>query len=275
MRNIDGMAGLIEVSAPASAGPALLGAERQAEFVGPPGVGKSTLYRATLEHLDASSPYRTAQEGWHLAALASLNQTSPLRRVARRSAFLAPRIGAAYARRHAAAATEEAFRQALQVHGPFLDCCIDMARTGFGDVVARFTRLPSMLEQLRDLYLWSLLPSGLRILQQDALTQKGWACAREAREAFFSLVPRPGAVIFVTAPADVVVDRLRNRSRRISAHVGLDDRGLDAATRDAAEAFELAAAFMKRRGVPALEVDGRGQPADVGRRIAGFLRDLP
>jgi hypothetical protein len=130
-----------------------------------------------------------------------------------------------------------------------------------------------MLEHLRDLHLWSRLPTAVQILQQDALIQKGWTCGRQSREAFFSFVPKPGAVVLVVAPPDIIVERLRARRRRISAHVGLSDRELHAATVDAAGAFKLAAELLRRRAVPVLEVDGQAQPLDAGEHVAEFLRN--
>src|SRR6476660_7686324 len=56
----------------AGEGPAFPGAERQVEFVGPPGVGKSAIYHAALARLGKQGIYRTVQAGWFLAATASL-----------------------------------------------------------------------------------------------------------------------------------------------------------------------------------------------------------
>ncbi|MPS68061.1 MAG: hypothetical protein E2586_06170 [Novosphingobium sp.] len=258
---------------PVAHDPAFPGAERQVEFVGPPGVGKSAIYHAARARLGRQAIYRTVQEGRLLAATASLDQVSPIRRISYLSAFQLPRVGDVFARRLAAISSEDSFRQMLHVHGPFLECCIEMARTGFGDAFARFARLPIMLEQLRDLHLWNRLPADVQILQQDALVQKGWASPPSLREAYFSSVPKPGAVVLVAARAGVIVERLRNRGRRISAHAGLDDNELHTATVDAAEAFALAAEHLRRRGVPVLEVNGEDQLSDAAEQVAQFLRN--
>jgi thymidylate kinase len=130
-----------------------------------------------------------------------------------------------------------------------------------------------MLEHLRDLHLWNRLPPAVQILQQDALVQKGWACDRPLREAYFSSVPKPGAVVLVAARPDVIVERLRSRDRRINAHIDLSPSELHAATVNAAEAFDLASDIMTRRDVPVLEVDGEADLADAAEQVAGFLQD--
>lgn len=243
------------------------------EFVGPPGVGKSAIFQEARARLGKRGIYRSVQEGRFLAAKASLDRESPLRRISYLSAFQVPRIGDVYARRLAMSASEGSFRQTLQFQQAFLECCSEMARTGVGDAFARFERLPIMWEHLRDLHLWNRLPGAVRILQQDALVQKGWVCARQWREAYFSSVPKPGAVVLVVAPPEVVMERLRIRGRRINAHVGLSDSELHSATVDAAEAFSLGAELLRGRGVPVLEVDGRAPLSDSAEFVAEFLRN--
>lgn len=257
----------------AEAVPAFPGAERQVEFIGPPGVGKSAIYHAARARLGRRGSYRTAQEGRFLAALASLHRVSPLQRLSYLSAFQLPRVGEVYARRLAVRSSEDSFRQTLHAQEAFLECCSEMARTGFGDAFAQFARLPIMLEELRDLHLWTRLPSEVHILQQDGLVQKGWVCARASREAYFSSVPKPGAVVLVAAPPEVVVERLRTRGRRIHAHLGLGDSELHAASVDAAEAFDLAAELLRRRGVPVIELNGEAPLTDSAEKVAEFLRN--
>jgi hypothetical protein len=98
-------------------------------------------------------------------------------------------------------------------------------------------------------------------------------CARQSREAYFSSVPKPGAVVLVVGSPQVIVERLRARGRRIHAHVGLSDSELYSATEDAAEAFDLAARLLRRRAVPVLEVDGEAPLSDAAAHVAGFLRN--
>ncbi|MBO9517968.1 MAG: hypothetical protein J7493_07855 [Porphyrobacter sp.] len=253
--------------------PAFPGAERQVEFVGPPGVGKSAIYHAVRERLGAKSLYRTAQEGRFLSAKASLEHLGPLQRLSYLSAFQLPRAGHVYARRLAVTSSEDSFRLNLHHQEAFLECCSEMARTGFGDAFARFARLPIMLEELRDLYLWRRLPPAVQILQPDGLVQKGWVCARQTREAYFSSVPKPGAVVLVGARPEVILERLRTRGRRIHAHLGLSDSELLAASVEATEAFRTAAQVLRHRGVPVLEVDGEGPLHDSAEYVAEFLRD--
>ncbi|KRA80546.1 hypothetical protein [Altererythrobacter sp. Root672] len=263
----------IAVTPSATDVPAFPGAERQVEFVGPPGVGKSAIYHAVRDRLGSQSIYRTAQEGRFLAAKASLGKVSPLRRPAYRAVFQLPRVGEFYARRLAVASSEDTLRQALQLQGAFLECCSELAQTGFGDPLARFSRLPIMLDELRDLHLWTRLPGNVQVLQPDGLVQKGWVSAPQSREAYFSSVPKPGAVVVVTASPDVIVDRLRTRGRRIHAHVGLSDSELHAASVQAAETFALATELLRRRGVPVFEVDGEAPLSESTERVAELLRN--
>lgn len=258
---------------PPAKAPAFPGSERQIEFVGPPGVGKSAIYHAVQTRLERRHSYRTVQEGRLLAAMANLDRVSPLRRISYRSAFRLPRIGEAYARRLAVTSMEDSFRHTLRNQADFLECCIELARTGVGDAFARFARLPILLEHLRDLHLWNRLPGAVQILQQDALVQKGWTCARQLREAYFSSVPKPGAVVVVTARPEVVVERLRGRERRINAHTDLSPSELHAATTSAAEAFQLGAELLRARGVPVLEVDGEADLPEAAEQVAEFLRN--
>lgn len=253
---------------------ALSGAQRQVEFLGPPGVGKSSIFRAAFPRLAKLGVYRSATQGRYMALKASLDGVGAAKRAGYLAAARLPRVGALLAQRFARRLTQESFRRDLRAHQAFLACCIDMAASGFGDEFARFVRLQSMFDNLLDLHLWSRLPDGVQILMEDALLQKGWACAPDQRERFFTLAPKPRAAILVTAPPEIVLQRLRTRRRRpIDAHVGLDDEALRAIAHDSVAAFELGAEILRSCGVAVFEVDGREPLPAAAAKAAAFLSD--
>lgn len=250
----------------------LPGAERQVEFIGAPGVGKSAICRATLPRLAKLGVYRSAEQGRYMALKVSLGGAGVARRTACMAAARLPRLGSLLAQRLARGLSQETFRQSLRAQGAFLECCIEMAVSGFGDEFVRFVRLQNMFDDLLDLHLWGRLPQGVHVLQEDALVQKGWACARGQRERFFTLVPKPRAAILVTAPPEVVFERLCARRRRqIDAHVGLGDEELRAHAEESVAAFALGAEILRGHGVGVLEVDGREPVPDAAAKAAAFL----
>ncbi len=238
---------------------------KRIDFLGVPGVGKTTLYYKLLQQRDdyekwltppeakiliakkhVKANWRSAGELLRLLALQLPNRTLQKKLTENISDTLAGK----------------AFQERLQEWMPFIELCSFSLADGSKPPYYRFLLAKWFLSLLNDVALIESADLKHQVLFDDSLSQRAtgmmpWdrLSGEQQSRKYFSLMPPPVAVVYLRADPQLIADRLVKRKKVIAQHQDLSYHDLLERTKIAALIVEAGAETLHSRGIPVLMVD--------------------
>jgi energy-coupling factor transporter ATP-binding protein EcfA2 len=229
---------------------------RIVELVGPPGVGKSTLYGALCAAWTPASPW-THQDALLSPAKPSISQVS---------AWLEYNVKVMLGRRRTKSIPVDFGLRFSDLHNEFAHFCWNHLSTSgvplnqeigqrfrssyflFND----FCRYQAILEK----------PSKSPCIIEEGFLQKSFLLhdngsqLEELLKSYLRLIPLPQAILLIdSANTDLIVKRLRQRKKTIASHLQADDRQLAIETRKWQQLLQFATSALEKNGVQVYRLD--------------------
>lgn len=223
------------------------------EFLGPPGVGKSTLYQALLPRLEKTPGIIGAPDLAPRAALSASRRTGLRKAMEHFRAEYAPAfIREPYRQRleaRIAPQAEHAVAAMENIDGFLAICFQALARQDDGTL--RVKRAKWLVNGLRQAALADMIYGRELVVFDELLCQSGFglglhdAASGDAWRDYFAVVPAPRAVVAPNGSERVTVERLSQRESPGSRHLETIEAG--------ARFREIALETLDRRGVEIYE----------------------
>ncbi|MCP1673959.1 hypothetical protein J2T57_001058 [Natronocella acetinitrilica] len=243
---------------------------RRIELIGPPGVGKTTLLRGLAkplagQGLSMASPRllalwayqrRHGISGPRRSLEAWLYEVKGLQR------WMRPKLEKELIRHEF-----RALRAAEAPWPAFLELALQRGHEAADTPALALERLQSYMSGAAAAHAADRLEGDEVIPFDEGLGQRGVSLGQGAdadvvRE-YFRLMPAPAAVVFITAPADVITERLRQRNPAVTRFEAMVEPSL--------EICELAAAVCGDRDIPVIKIDATLGQDEATRRLAEGL----
>ncbi len=258
---------------------------RRIDFLGAPGIGKSTLYKTLLQ--DKLPAHIIAEpQAYRLALGSAINQSMPWRkRWTHRVLQAIPKVSNYYI----STAEDQCSRQ---VHYTYMyknevyyraasDC---MAVTGRSEARRAGGYYYFMANNMRWAVIHEYYQSGKIVLCDESLSHRiflllPWSASwLTAAEEYYRHMPAPDGVVYVDGDADLVRARIdeRNASTRklIPGHMEADETELMSRIEGTLALARTGAAVLEDRGVSVLKLDGRQPASSNVARIQYYIKQI-
>ena len=258
---------------------------RRIDFLGPHGIGKSTLY----EHLIRLSPDRlwmTPREARREVARMQLLQRRRPRDLAKWMTCLLPRVGDVFINAYTTRTAERAFVTTSEGYQAFFNYCLDdvlrhrpSTPRGSSSHPLHYVNLNWLYERLLELSLLESLDATVVFDDSLAHCTVGLLCDRDDlswARLHFEKMPAPQVAVHLAAPEDVVHRRLMARTEDHSpAPIRQTDSTPDELlqlVRRGLRLAELGASTLQWRGVQVVALDAQDPPRENAARLAEEIR---
>ncbi|WP_186756783.1 nucleoside/nucleotide kinase family protein [Echinicola salinicaeni] len=112
-------------------------------------------------------------------------------------------------------------------------------------------------------------------LQKSFLVHKDKKIIDAVLDDYLSLIQLPKAVIWVhVKPVDIILDRIRNRKKRIASHIDLGDKKLKYETKKWRRLIKLLIKKVEQKGVQVYKIDGMDPIEKNVAKVKSFLSNL-
>lgn len=249
--------------------PAVQAATGIIEIIGPPGVGKSTIYQALCKkwNADANWIYPDALLSAGKKGFGSWLRFR-LRKIIKAPAHTAPvNLGLEYIGQHKALA--DFLWNYISGSSVFND----------DDTGMRFRAIYFLFRDFCNYQTLSKAEQNRPCIIDEGLLEKSYmllANRRELRELvqqYLSLLPLPSAVVYVnTKSTAIIADRLLHRKKIIASHIGLNRAALEEDVAHWQYYFSVVIEQLNKRNVPVLFIDGADRIDVNARLISEFLK---
>jgi hypothetical protein len=251
---------------------------RRIDLIGANGVGKSTLYSHLIERRRGHDlPWLTLGEAKRkIAVRGFVKEMSPRDLIKAFSCHL-PLVGDAFVDAYCRRRAEHAFATDREGYQRFFDRCMrhfDSAEPAGTasclSLVWLFSRVAetALLEKLSETVIFdeSLSHKVVTLLSDNqGLVRNG-----QGLKTYLDTMPAPEAVIHLSAPDGLIMQRLIARERRrgspIARHLTLDRKGLYHSIRRTREISETLASHLQSRGGDVIHLDA-GKPPELNAEI--------
>ena len=255
------------------------------DFIGPHGVGKTTLARALVRSQLWSGRSWISHEEARLAIAAHIAwEAGKYDQTPRIALFKIPRIGAALADRYLRLPTSVALSERTASWGSgFIEACIDsILSPSRGESLRCLEGFRILRELLGAVALLEKYAQSRAVLMDESLSQfVGLLLANaDGEPALINRLmsfPAPTAVIHVSGPEDEIVGRLMARDS--NSYAGLKDAirfedELLASTRRSLRRCEAVREALDEKGVPVLSLNGLDPRTDQVTSAQVFLKTV-
>jgi len=95
----------------------------------------------------------------------------------------------------------------------------------------------------------------------------------EDLEMYLDAMPLPDGLIYLNAPSEIVLNRIRKRDKISTIHEGLSESEILSYTENTQQMMEAVIKFLKKREIPVLELDARNSTGKLAVEAITFLSD--
>lgn len=245
---------------------------RRVELIGPPGVGKTTLLRKLQQELGKTGVAVTSPHWLPLWTYHDRNSISGYRRRFENRLYRAKGIQRWMRPKLEKELVRHEFRKLRDAEPAVIEFLQFGLGLGQGEEAAAspaltLERMQSFMRSVALARAADRLPGDTVVLFDEGIGQRGVSLGQGVPEGevrrYFRLMPAPGAVILVTAPTELIQERLRLRNPDVTR--------FHAMVEHAQHICSLAGDACEERGVPVLTVDVSGAAAESARGLADAL----
>lgn len=241
---------------------------KRIDFLGAPGVGKTTLYNSLLQQRGRHEKWLTVEEAKLLIAKRYVrNNFYSIKELARllilntvKKRVLQNKLSENICN----SLTKQALKDKLDDWMPFIDLCGESLGDLSKPSYYRFLLAKWLLSQLDDVVLVESVDFNYTVLFDESLSQRAtglmpWDYSFGERQSrrYYNLIPPPYAVVYLCAEPQQIIKRITDRPQKsfIVQHQGLSCHELLERTKIAAMIVEIGAGILRERGIPVLELD--------------------
>jgi hypothetical protein len=275
------------------------------DFLGPPGIGKSTLCKrvvtaaAARETMSSDAKWLDIAQARKRAVKLAYRNEIPCIPVVRRPArfcrliahgishYLFKGIQAPFGGRELEALQDELLLAFLADDHGFIETLIEHWHDPDVKLAPRAIRYDEMLKCIRD-WLFIITYSEASILADNSRLTRGMSemlsnpefpDGVEMASAYLQSVFRPSGVVHMVAPEPLIIERIKMREQetggwRNPGHQDLDDVALTAYSLRRLEVNEHAMAFLRSNNVPTLQIDAASDLVDNVEKVQQFLTKI-
>lgn len=94
-------------------------------------------------------------------------------------------------------------------------------------------------------------------------------------ETYLSAMPLPDGLVYLNAPAEVILERIQKRKRKklSTIHQGLSDGEIQLYTENTQQLMETVTQLLNQNNIPVLQLDATKPLKELADRTAQFLKD--
>jgi thymidylate kinase len=92
-------------------------------------------------------------------------------------------------------------------------------------------------------------------------------------EDYMSAMPLPDGLIYLNAPADLVLERVHKRVKTSTIHEGLSDHAIREYTENTQQLMESVIHFLNKKKIPVLRLDAKKSLKELSDRTIHFLEE--
>lgn len=280
------------------------------DFLGANSVGKSTLHTELVEGRDGDPAWLTRREAKRRVATEHLVDDGGPGQLLKAASCHLPRLGQTFVETFARRPAEQAFAEAEPRWHDFYEYCLQQVAARSPEATAgdsmpardlqeatdrlvtssnraggqseravpmRCVNLSWMFNRLTELCLLDRLDAKVVFDESLAHSTVGLLQEMPARTGIrnhFERMPRPVAVVHLTAPVDQIMDRIRQRhaeDETVLRHLDREENQLRRKTRRAVRIAEMGASTLEWRGVEVLSVDATRPVEEYVGEVEEFL----
>lgn len=245
-------------------------------LIGPPGCGKSTLYRAVVAGLNSGMRCLSAEagKGRVRSALTRLNFRSLDLKTALAGPVLA-RSSAGWGEWYARTFSREQLLELQKPYAPLIDADYRALLKEVTDPVRRAAVFAFFIRMVNESIVWGEFGGSTPLLLDDSVWQSLRGLPEMTRPD--DLLPVPRAVISCGADPATVFQRILDRKDQgkiNTLHGGLNDRELKGVVKGEIASAERKTAFLEKLDIPVLALNMADSLEMRVDRALDFLRDL-
>lgn len=270
------------------------------DFLGAHGVGKSTIF-AHLVDRRAKPTWLTRIEARRKVAVEAFLDGGSPGDLARAATCYLPRVGDVFVTSFTLRRAERAFVEQAGEYGDFFDHCLrhvtessNSASSGLGhrrrpssaaaNPAGRdgrkksslaYVNLSWLFDRLAELCLLESLPEDAVVFDESLCHATTGMLTDEATDlevrTHFEKIPLPAGVVHISAPEDVVADRIQSAANPTVRYDQIDDNELHRRVSRTLRVAEIGACTLDWRGADVVSVDATESPEKNSRNIAEFV----
>lgn len=257
---------------------------KRIEFLGAPGIGKTTIYCELMRQRKRQDKCLSIDEAKIAITKCYLRRhphtINNISRLILLYAFCVTAVQKRLSESISQSMAKKALESRLESWMPFIEKCSFCLADCTKPPYYRFLLANWFLCQLNDVALVEAHNMDYKVIFDESLSQRSmgilpWNNPVDKKQVrdYFMLVPAPDAVVCMYAKPQYIYERVkaRQQNRIIVQHKGLSDSELMERTKYAAEVVDNGLRVIKERGIPVIEVNACLPVDQIVEKIQQFI----